>query len=72
MPVVTQDGGRIDVRLKVKSIFDKSINANNVVIKIPCPKNTASVSTNTLVGKAKYEPESSAVVWRIKKFAGEF
>ena len=72
MPVVTQLGNRIDVRLKVKSIFDKSINANNVVIKIPCPKNTASATTNTLVGRAKYEPENGAVVWRIKKFAGEF
>ena len=54
MPVVTQLGNRIDVRLKIKSIFDKSINANNVVIKIPCPKNTASATTNTLVGRAKY------------------
>jgi AP-2 complex subunit mu-1 len=42
------------VRLKLKSIFDKSINATNVVVKIPCPKNTASVNANTLVGRAKY------------------
>lgn len=42
------------MRLKLKSIFDKSINATNVVVKIPCPKNTASVNANTLVGRAKY------------------
>ena len=48
--------------------FKKNLNANNVVVKIPCPKNTAYVDTNTLIGKAKYEPENSAIMWRIKKF----
>jgi len=38
----------------MKSIFDKNLNANNVVIKIPCPKTTASVNTSPLVGRAKY------------------
>jgi AP-2 complex subunit mu-1 len=25
-----------------------------------------------LVGRAKYEPENGAIMWRIKKFQGEF
>lgn len=56
----------------MKSIFDKNLNANNVVIKIPCPKTTASVSASPLVGRAKYEPENGAIMWRIKKFQGDF
>ncbi len=63
---------KLDIRVKVKSIFDKNLNANNVVIKIPCPKSTASVNTNSLVGRAKYEPENGAIMWRIKKFQGDF
>ena len=40
--------------MKLKAIYDKNLNANNVVIKIPSPKSTASVSFNTLIGRAKY------------------
>lgn len=48
------------------------MNANNVVIKVPCPKSTATVNANSLVGRAKYEPENGAIMWRIKKFQGDF
>lgn len=43
-----------------------------MVIKVPCPKTTASVTANSLVGRAKYEPENGAIMWRIKKFQGDF
>lgn len=56
----------------MKSIFDKNLNANNVVIRVPCPKTTANVHVNALVGRAKYEPENGAIMWRIKKFQGDF
>lgn len=73
MPVYNEvSHNKLDIRVKVKSIFDKNLNANNVVIKIPCPKSTASVNTNSLVGRAKYEPENGAIMWRIKKFQGDF
>ena len=73
IPLITQiNQQKMEVRLKLKSIFDKTLNANNVVVKIPCPKNTASVNCNTLVGRAKYEPENGAIVWRLKKFPGDF
>lgn len=55
MPVFNEVGvNKLDIRVKVKSIFDKNLNANNVVIKVPCPKTTASVTANSLVGRAKY------------------
>lgn len=56
----------------MKSIFDASNFATNVVIKIPVPKNTENCwvyATGT--GKAKYEPEKQALMWRIKKFNGD-
>lgn len=55
MPVYTETGAnKMEIRVKLKAIYDKNLNANNVVVKIPCPKSTASVTSNTLVGRAKY------------------
>lgn len=57
---------KIEVRVKVyyllwikklKSIFDKNIFATNIVFKVPTPKNTAGVNSNTAIGRAKYEPD---------------
>lgn len=72
MPVITEAGkNKLEVRLKIKSIFEKNIFATNLVFKIPTPKNTSNVVANAGVGRAKYEPENGAVVWRIKKYAGD-
>ena len=35
------------------------------------PPNTAKVTPVTAAGKAKYEPETSELVWRMRKFPGE-
>lgn len=73
MPHYSETGSnKIEIRVKLKAIYDKNLNANNVIVKIPSPKSTASVNSNTLVGRAKYEPEHGAIMWRIKKFQGEF
>ena len=43
-----------------------------MVVKIPVPSNTANVKVfNAASGKAKYEPEKEAILWRLKKFQGE-
>ena len=58
--------------MKVKAIFERSNFASNVVTKIPVPKNTASVKIYSAgAGKAKYEPDQNAIMWRIKKFQGD-
>lgn len=73
MPVYSDiKGNKLEIRIKLKSIYDKNLNANNVVVKIPTPKSTATVNANTLNGRAKYEPENGAIMWRIKKYQGEF
>lgn len=73
MPVYTEiSNDRIEVRIKLKSIFDRNIFATNVSLKIPCPKNVTNVTLNAGIGRAKYEPENGGVVWRIKKFQGDY
>jgi len=57
--------------LKLKSIYDKNIFATNVILKIPCPRDTALVNAHCRYGRARYEPDQGSVVWRIKKFAGD-
>ena len=42
-----------------------------MVIKIPVPKNTAKAKIKALFGRAKYEPEQQAIVWRVKRFPGK-
>ena len=73
LPVIAERGRtKIDVTLKIKSVFDKAISATNVVIKIPCPKATAVANVIAIsAGRAKYEPENDALVWRIRRFPGE-
>ena len=73
LPVVVERGRmKVDITIKIKSVFEKSISANNVVIKIPCPKHTATANILSIgTGKAKYEPATDSLVWRIRRFPGE-
>ena len=72
MPLIKEYvNGVIEARIKVKSIFDKNVHATNVVIKIPCPRDTSMVNSHSRTGRAKYEPDNGAVVWRIKKYHGD-
>lgn len=70
-PVVQEypDDNKIEYSIKVRSIFEHSDVANNVVIKIPVPANAAEVKIYSAgAGKGRYEPSKSAIMWRIKKF----
>ena len=69
VPVVQESKDRIEFSVKIKAIFDKTNFASNVTIKIPVPPNTADVKIYSAgAGKAKYEPDQNAILWRIKKF----
>lgn len=71
VPVVQEypDHNTIEYSVKLKAIFERSNFASNVVTKIPVPKNTAAVKIYSAgAGKAKYEPDQNAIMWRIKKF----
>lgn len=62
---------RLEMSLQVSSMYDKNITATNVVITLPCPKNTArAVVHNIGTGKARFEPSQGAIIWRIRRFTG--
>ena len=64
-PIIHEIGRtRIEVDLKVKSMFPFKLFAQNVTIMIPMPKNTALVRVTTSSGKAKYKAEKSAIEWK--------
>eukprot|EP00754_Rhynchopus_humris_P025901 Rhum_TRINITY_DN14977_c4_g1::Rhum_TRINITY_DN14977_c4_g1_i1::g.131955::m.131955/K11826/AP2M1; AP-2 complex subunit mu-1 len=67
---IMQGKTRIEIQFKLKGVFASRLNGTGVVVKIPCPKNTASCKITVGAGKAKYEPEHSAILWRIKRFPG--
>ena len=60
----------MSINLKVLANFAGTLFATHVVVKIPVPKNTAKTKIKTSFGRAKYEPEQQAIVWRIKRFPG--
>ena len=66
------DENRIEYSIKIRAIFEQSDIANNVVVKIPVPPNSADVKIYSAgAGKGKYEPDKAAIMWRIKKFQGD-
>ena len=71
VPIVEERGDtRCIFNIKAISNFSATMYAQNVVIKIPCPKNTARCKCRAKEGRARYEPEHHAIVWRIKRFSG--
>jgi len=73
IPAIREAHGqtRVSINLKVLANFDEKLFATHVVIKVPVPKNTAKTKIKTSFGRAKYEPENHAIVWRVKRFPGK-
>jgi len=71
--IVTELGkSRVSYSIAVRSTFSAKLFATAVVMRIPTPLNTARVEgVRATNGKAKYEPESNNVVWRIQRFTGQ-
>eukprot|EP00930_Biecheleria_cincta_P047642 TRINITY_DN3306_c0_g2_i1.p1 TRINITY_DN3306_c0_g2~~TRINITY_DN3306_c0_g2_i1.p1 ORF type:complete len:430 (-),score=63.81 TRINITY_DN3306_c0_g2_i1:22-1311(-) len=62
---------RLELSLQVTAMYDRNIEASNVRIDFPCPKNTAKGHIpNPGHGKARFDPAQSAVIWRIRRFPG--
>ncbi|KAF9421196.1 hypothetical protein BGZ94_008926 [Podila epigama] len=71
-PVVTEIGkSKIEYKILVKANFSSKLNANNVVLTIPTPLNTAGVTCSVSAGKAKYVPAENSIVWKIQRFQGQ-
>jgi len=72
LPVVKELGRtRLEINVKVKSMFTFKLFATNVVIKIPLPKNTAVATVSAASGRVKYEPDQGGVIWKLRRFPGD-
>ena len=60
----------MEYSISITSQFDFQHEANSVLLKIPCPPNTASAKIKVTTGKAKYVAVESALVWKISRFPG--
>lgn len=71
-PLVVEHGrSRVEYEIKVKGNFNSKLQATSVVLQIPTPPNTAKCKMSVNAGKAKYESDKKAIVWKIKKFPGD-
>jgi len=68
--IIEKGRARVEYEIQVKSAFDPKTCAQDVVIKLPCPPNTAKTTFKATEGKTKYEPKKHTIEWRVKKFPG--
>lgn len=71
MCLFSRSGLKMEYKIKLRAEFEKIYTAQNVELIIPVPASVAKKNTNAGVGKAKYESDANAIIWRIKKFQGE-
>ncbi|XP_010481430.1 PREDICTED: AP-2 complex subunit mu-like [Camelina sativa] len=72
LPTIKELGRtRMEVNVKVKSVFGAKMFALGVVVKIPVPKQTAKTNFQVTTGRAKYNPSIDCLVWKIRKFPGQ-
>ena len=62
---------RLEITVKVKANYESKQTANVVRLIIPVPKTTSKCRFGDYSGKAKYQPEQNAVVWRLRAFQGQ-
>merc|ERR1719333_989032 len=62
---------RLELTLQITAMYERNIPASGVTITFPCPKNTARGQIhNAGHGKARYEPDKAAIIWRVRRFPG--
>uniref|UniRef100_K4DG78 MHD domain-containing protein n=1 Tax=Solanum lycopersicum TaxID=4081 RepID=K4DG78_SOLLC len=65
LPTIKELGRtRMEVNVKVKSVFGAKMFALGVVIKIPVPKQTAKTNFQVTSGRAKYNAAIDCLVWK--------
>jgi AP-2 complex subunit mu-1 len=71
IPVITEHGRtRIEYEIKVKANFTDKLFANNVVVRVPTPKNAAKYKYTAGSGTLEYLPTEHCLEWKIERFAG--
>lgn len=72
LPVFTQlDDNRVEVKVNLKAAFGKDVVATDVVLRIPCPRNTVSYTSKVSKGTVTFLNELECLLWKIPKFFGE-
>jgi len=72
LPVIQKiDDNRLEVKVNIKAAFSKDLTATDVVLRIPCPRNTLSFTSKASKGTVTYFHETECLLWKIPKFAGE-
>ena len=61
----------VTINVKCTANFSEKLFASAVTIKIPVPGNTANCKIKCTLGRAKYVPSSSAIVFRLNRFQGQ-
>lgn len=70
-PIVNEIGTtKVDYQIAVRANFAQNLSATNVLLSIPTPLNTTTVATQVNTGRAKYEPATNVIEWKIPKFTG--
>ncbi|KAI9197194.1 adaptor complex AP-3 domain-containing protein [Polychytrium aggregatum] len=62
---------RVEFKVSVRSQFSSKVFAQNIVVCIPVPTNTASTKIRVTSGKAKYNGSENCFIWKISKFQGQ-
>lgn len=71
IPMIKELGRtRLEYKVTVKAPFSDQLFANNVVVKIPCPENTAGTSLAVGLGRAKFDSTTNCIMWKIKRWQG--
>lgn len=68
--VKEQSKTRMEVDFHLKAEFPEKFHATDVIVKIPCPNNTANVKVRVAHGKAKYDATCHSIVWKINRMQG--
>lgn len=62
---------KVSYNISIRSTYSSKLFATAVTLRIPTPLNTAVIDgMKTSNGKARYEPESNAIMWKMQRFTG--
>mmetsp|Transcript_9195 Transcript_9195/g.16074 ORF Transcript_9195/g.16074 Transcript_9195/m.16074 type:complete len:424 (+) Transcript_9195:337-1608(+) len=72
IPVVEELGKtKVLYNIRLISQVPADESAQNIMVCIPCPPNTANSKPHVTKGRARYDPTQHAIIWRLRKFVGK-
>ncbi|GEQ69153.1 hypothetical protein JCM33374_g2824 [Metschnikowia sp. JCM 33374] len=71
IPQVIEDDNSISLKIRMSSNFSSKAAATGVVLKITIPQGVTKKATSCSNGKAKFDAQENAILWKFSKFYGE-